>query len=488
MRRMKNFGNWMVFSALVLTILFFQVVQASDKDIERLEEAFVSAVEKVRPAVVNISSAKRVKVVEFMPFDEDFWRFFFHDVPGEPWRRRPREREKEPETETHKRYSLGAGLILDAKNGYVLTNNHVIAGADEVTVTYTPENGRTHEYEAEVKGADEMFDIAVLQIEPDVPLPQAVLGDSAKLRVGQWVLAIGHPYGYPHTVTQGIVSAKGREISPHRRQFFEDYIQTSAAINRGNSGGPLVNLRGEVVGISTAITTPSGGFIGIGFAIPIDLVKEIKEDLIEHGKVFRGFLGILIENLDRDSAETLGLDRETGILVVEVQTGTPAEEAGMQRYDVIISYQGEEVSTVHQLRGLVGGTKPGTEVRLQVIRDGKEMTIPVKLGTAEPGEEGEVVGTATLWRGLSVRELTDSDRKRFDLGTDITGVAVANVETDSPAGKAGLQEGDIISELDRTPVESVRDFERIVKNIKQERSVFIYVENKGILVLKPDEE
>jgi len=379
---------------------------------------------EVSPAVVNISTSQ---VVRFNrprmrspfgqqdPFDEFFNNFFG---------RMPREQ---------KRRSLGSGFIV-SPDGYILTNNHVVEKADEVTVTLLDKE----EFKAQVVGSDSKTDIALIKIEAKKKLPHVTLGDSEKLDVGEWVVAIGNPFGLGHTVTAGIVSAKGRIIGSGP---YDDFIQTDASINPGNSGGPLFNLRGEVVGINTAIIQ---GGQGIGFATPSQLVRPVFEQLKDKKKVTRGWLGVYIQRLTPEAAENLGLGDRRGALVSDVTSGGPAEKAGIRSGDVIMAFNGKEIKDEHELPPIVASTAPGKKVEVRLVREGKEVTLTVVIAEME-GEPGKPAGKSDLSKdlGLTVQDITPEIAQHLDL-QNAKGVVVTGVGDGSPAEDAGFQTGDII--------------------------------------------
>ncbi len=413
-------------------------------------------VKEVSPAVVNVSTTQ---VVRFnrprtrSPFGhdpfEDFWNNFFGNMPRE-----------------QKRRSLGSGFIV-SEDGYILTNNHVIEKADEITVTLLDKE----DFKAKVIGADPKTDIALIKISAGKKLPHVALGDSDKLEIGEWVFAIGNPFGLGHTVTAGIVSAKGRIIGSGP---YDDFIQTDASINPGNSGGPLFNLEGQVVGINTAIIQ---GGQGIGFATPIDLAKAVLSQLREKGKVTRGWLGVYIQRLTPDIAQSLNIPGKKGALVSETTKDGPAEKAGIKSGDVIVSYNGKDVNDEHELPQMVAATAPGKKVTVGVIRDGKELKVPVTIAQME-GEKGAAPSAApdlTKGLGLSVQDITPEIAQQFEI-ENRKGVIVSQVEGGSPADDAGFQEGDIIRSINRQPVKNVAEFGSVLKKLKGEKTVLFLVE------------
>jgi serine protease Do len=411
---------------------------------------------EVSPAVVNISTTQVVRfnrprmrspLGQQDPF-EDFWNNFFGNVPRE-----------------QKRKSLGSGFIV-SEDGYILTNNHVVEKADEISVTLLDKE----EFKAEVVGTDPKTDIALIKIKVGKKLPYVHLGDSEKLEIGEWVLAIGNPFGLGHTVTTGIVSAKGRIIGSGP---YDDFIQTDASINPGNSGGPLFNLMGEVVGINTAIIQ---GGQGIGFATPIHLAKSILGQLKEKGKVTRGWLGVYIQRLTPDMAESLSVPGKKGALVADVTKDGPAEKAGIRSGDVIVKFNGKDVNDEHELPQIVATVKPGKKVDVKVIREGKEQAISVTIGEME-AEPVRRAGSPDLTKGLGLtaQEITPEVARHLDI-ENRKGVIVTSVEPGSPADGAGFQEGDVIRQINRQSVSNTAEFQKLLKKVKDEKTVLFLVE------------
>jgi Do/DeqQ family serine protease len=402
-------------------------------------------IEQVSPAVVNISVSGSVTVNNPLAQDEFFRRFF----------QLPPESKREVQ-------SAGSGVIVDAAKGYIVTNHHVIENASKITVTLL--DNRT--FEAKVIGSDQASDIAVLQVTAE-QLEEIKLGDSNSLRVGDYVVAIGNPFGFSHTVTSGIVSGLGRSgINP---DAYEDFIQTDASINPGNSGGALVNLRGELVGVNSAIISRGGGNIGIGFAIPVNMVRSIMTQLIEHGSVSRGLLGVNITDLTPENAQIYGLKSTSGALVAAVTPNSAAERAGIQIEDVIISVNGQRVRDSGSLRNMIGLMRPGEEVRVGLIRDGKEMTVVAKLGelTSSAAAAAEPEPPAELDPVFEGADIVDND----DAGQP--GLRVLRVLPDSPAAERGLRAGDIITHVNRVRVRTVAEAAALMKDA---RSIILTVQ------------
>jgi serine protease Do len=359
---------------------------------------------------------------------------------------------------------LGSGVIVDGE-GYILTCNHVVAGAEKLKVTLA--DGRT--FDAKATGTDPETDLAVIKLDGDVKdLPAAKLGDSDALHVGQWVLAIGNPFGFANTVSAGVVSAKGRIIGKAR---YEDLIQTDAAINPGNSGGPLVNLSGEVVGLNNAIISPTGAYQGIGFAIPINLGKEVLDDLKAGKTVERGYLGVLGEDVEPGVAEQFGYKGKGGGLVNEVQPDSPASKAGIQEGDIITRWNGKEVENFSLLRRMVAATQPGQKVEVTVWREGKENTLTLEVARLAESQQASASGSG--WLLLQVGPVTDEIRQRLSRG-NLQGVVVTAVAPDSPAHQA-IEAGDVIQSINQRPVNSVEDYSKLVAGTNPKNGVLLRV-------------
>ena len=409
---------------------------------------FASVIDPALPEVVNISSTKVVKEqAEPNIFSDPFFRQFFGNQPNAP---------QQPQTQ--REYSLGSGVIINP-DGYILTNNHVVAGASDVEV-FT-QNRR--EYKAKIIGTDKRTDIAVLKINA-TGLPAFTLGDSSKLKVGDVVFAIGDPFGIGETATMGIVSATGRTLGGHV-EHYEDFIQTDAAINPGNSGGALIDLRGHLIGINTAIIAGGGGGNeGIGFAIPINLAHHVMDEIVAHGKVIRGYLGVSIENVSPDMAKAFGLSQGGGALVADVQSGSPAQKAGVKRGDIILKLNGQAVSGMSDLSLRVSEMSPGSIAHLQIFRNGHTMDINVKLGTFPANgviaSSGPRSGVGLP--GLTVQNLTGTYDQQLGLPQGTKGVVATQVNPTSSAAAAGIQRGDVIEEIDHRPVDNVKEYNQAV--------------------------
>lgn len=396
-------------------------------------------IKQVNPAVVNIATRGHVDVQRNPLFNDPFFRRFFN-VP---------EQQQQREFQ-----SLGSGVIVDADKGLILTNNHVIDNADEISVTLM--DGRN--VDATVIGSDERTDIAVLQIKAD-NLSAIKLGDSEKLQVGDFVIAIGNPFGFSHTVTSGIVSALGR--SGLNDENYEYFIQTDASINPGNSGGALVNLRGELVGINTAIVSRSGGNIGIGFAIPINMAQKVMAQILEYGEVKRGVLGVFIQQLTPDLANAMDIDINDAALVTRVIEGSAAEKAGVKVGDVIIGLNGEAIKSSADLRNRIGLLRVGEKIELTLLRDSDKLTLDATISAPEEFQASTDTMHPKL-AGAIITELTEA----APLFGKVKGVLVADVAPRSPAARAGLQPGDIITSVNRKPITSVEEFRTAVKDQK----------------------
>ena len=430
---------------------------------------FTGLVDDAVPAVVNIRVTQygdRVRPdreMENPHGDEEipeFWRRFF-DVPGNPGNGRP------------DRQGAGSGFVIES-DGYIMTNHHVVEGADQIIVRLADRR----EFEAELIGSDPLSDIALLKIDAE-DLPTLKLGHSDALRPGEWVVAIGSPFNFEQSVTAGIVSAKGRSTN---QQQYVPFIQTDVAINRGNSGGPLLNMDGEVVGINSWILSSGGGYMGLSFSIPIETASEAAKQLREHGKVSRGLLGVQVGPVTREMAEALDLDRPIGALVNDVTAGGAAEKAGIQPGDVILSFDGETVESSGDLPPLVGANPPGTRAEVLVSRNGKEKSFTVTLDALESDDEGNLLAAAPAGGqsnalGLEVEPIADDNRRA--LGDPDGGVIISGVESDA-AYRAGLRRGDIILMINNEKIEDLKSFEKAVESIPEGKAVALRVMRDGV--------
>ncbi len=427
------------------------VAAADNVTARQINDLFISASSKANPSVVTIASERVVQ----RPFRHPFFDFWGDDLGNFG-----------PAPESRSRV-LGSGVIIDAAQGYIVTNHHVIDGAEDIEVTLIDKRKLT----AKVVGTDPSSDIAVIKVDVD-NLQQAQVGSSDELRIGEWVLAIGSPFSpnLDHTVTAGIVSAKGRsDIFSGGR--YEDYIQTDAAINPGNSGGALVNLNGELIGINTAIATDgrSRSSAGVGFAIPINLVMRMVDDLIEHGKVTRAYLGVIIQDVDASLAKALDMKRPEGAIVSEVHSDTPAAEAGIKEGDVIIRVDDIAIRDNSHLRNVISSSRPGDRRKLKVIRDGKEKTITVKLGELQPEEtqaarddDRDEETTVQSRTGFAVADLDSREAQRFDVQVE-DGVLVTVVNSRSKAARGGIRPGDVVVKIDDRKIRNLRDYKQALK-------------------------
>ena len=432
---------------------------------------FTELVEQASPAVVNISTRQVIPTqaagMQQMPDLEGlppmFREFFERSIPQLP-QQAPRQREAQ---------SLGSGFIISA-DGYVLTNNHVVADADEIVVRLSDRS----ELEAKLIGADPRTDVALLKVDGK-DLPTVKLGKSEALKVGEWVVAIGSPFGFDHSVTAGIVSAKGRSLPDEN---YVPFIQTDVAINPGNSGGPLFNLDGEVVGINSQIFTRSGGFMGLSFAIPIDVAMNVAEQLKAEGKVSRGWLGVVIQEVNKDLAETFGLDKPAGALVAQVLENGPAAKGGLQVGDVILALDGQPIQVSADLPHLVGTLKPGTEVVLDVVRNGERNRLELAVGAlpddgeavAAGGKKGAERSSNRL--GVSVVDLTAEQKQTLEVEG---GALISEVQGNGPAAVIGLRPGDVITHLNNESIDSAKTFSRVAEALPKNRSVSMRVLRQG---------
>lgn len=443
-------------------------------------DSFADLSEKLLPAVVNISSTQKAmdgpQMPDFPQFPpgspfEDFFDHFMDrrgDIPSMP-----------PS-------ALGSGFVVDAQKGYIVTNNHVIRDAEEVRVTFHDDETLT----AKIIGHDDKTDIAVLQVETDKPLTAVDFGDSDILRVGDWVLAIGNPFGLGGTVTAGIISARQRDIQAGP---YDDFLQTDASINRGNSGGPMFDMDGKVIGINTAIFSPSGGSVGIGFAIPSALAKPVIDQIIEYGRTRRGWLGVRIQKVTEEIAESLGLESDNGALVASVTEDGPAEDAGLKTGDVLLKFNGEDIEEMKYLPRMVAETKIKSTVEVEYWRDGKVRKTRVKIGELEKAEEEGLLQTASTnepleadgvsieGTGLIVKALNDQLRSDYGLGADAQGLLIFSVDPTSEAAMKGLVEGDVIVEAGQTPVRSPVDLKKAVDTAREKKrsSILLLLSRDG---------
>lgn len=424
-------------------------------------QAMAEVTAAAKPAVVNIASTQTIKT-QGIPspfFNDPFFRHFFGDEFG--FNDKPKER---------KQSGLGSGVIVD-KDGYILTNNHVVRNATEIKIKLSDKR----EFKGKVIGSDPKTDIAVIKIEAK-DLPVIKFGDSDSLKVGETVIAIGNPYGLNQTVTSGIVSATGR--ANVGIADYEDFIQTDAAINPGNSGGALVNVRGELVGINTAIFSTSGGYQGIGFAIPSNMVKVVMESLIKKGKVIRGWLGVSIQPMTPDLAKQFKLSDEKGALVGDVFEDSPAEKAGIKRGDVIVEYNGKKIDEPVGLRNMVAGTSPNEKASLKIIRDGKPLAIDVVIIEQPSGLQKLPGNFENYLKGVHVQNLTPEIRRSLEIPKRVSGVIVSDIDDGSPS-EGVLVRNDVILEINKNRITSTKSYESAVSKIKQGENILLLVFRNG---------
>jgi len=445
--------SW-ILSLCVLFSLWVSTSAAAEDALVDLSRAITYVAKKNIPAVVHIEVTQRQEVVNpFFPFENDpFFRFFF-DVP-----RMPRKFKRELK-------GLGTGMIMDPQ-GHILTNHHVVAGATEIQVLMS--DGRR--FPATLVGSDPKTDLAVLKVDVKEALPHVTFGDSDKVEVGEWVVAIGHPRGLDQTVTQGIISAKHRRgiMDPSN---YQDFLQTDAAINPGNSGGPLLNLKGEVIGVNAAIVSQSGGFEGIGFAIPSNMALHIAKALIAHGKVERGWIGVSVQDLTPEMARSFGLKTPRGALVADVVRGGPADRAGMKRGDVVVRYRGKEVLDASTLRNFVAISPIGEEVEVKIVREGKEKTLRLRIGSLQEALQRKVTSLRDRL-GAQVRPVTPKEAREYGLESP-QGVFITWIDRSGPLGEVGFEVGDLILEINGKTIGGLEDLVDVVSNLRPHQRVVL---------------
>ncbi|MBT3361484.1 MAG: DegQ family serine endoprotease [Rhodospirillales bacterium] len=466
---------WIVSAFLALAL----VLAAAAAQAKAPPDGFADLAEKLLPAVVNISTTQTIQgrtgpeAPQLPPGFEEFFKEFFD-------RNQPKQRKR-------KATSLGSGFIIDA-SGYVVTNNHVIQDAEEITVILQDDT----RLDAELVGRDPKTDLAVLRVKPEKDLPAVSFGDSDKMRVGDWVVAIGNPFGLGGTVTAGIISARGRDIN---NGPYDDFLQTDASINRGNSGGPMFDLDGGVVGINTAIYSPSGGSIGIGFAIPSAIAKSVVRQLIETGTVRRGWLGVHIQTVTDEIAETLGLEEGKGALVASVIKGGPAEEAKIEAGDVILDFNGREVSQMRRLPRIVADTGVGKTVDVTLWRNNEKLNVRVTVGELEPSEKEMAAVTdgpkieeggsekAIDALGMTLSVVTDALRQKFELGEETKGLVVTAIAEGGPASEKGISPGDVVVEVSQEDVTGPDQVDELVGSADKagRKSVLLLIDGQGRL-------
>lgn len=482
-----------------LTILFLPLFifivspihDAHARDVQPLQNApssFADLAEQLLPAVVNVSSTQRVKEIDdagmpdLPPFPpgspfEDFFEDFM-DQRGS--------RNNGGIAPALPAASLGSGFIIDAENGYIITNNHVVKDADEIRITLHDDST----IPAEIVGRDEKIDIAILKVTTDKKLEAVKFGNSDKMRVGDWIVAIGNPFGLGGTVTSGIISARQRDINSGP---YDDYLQTDASINRGNSGGPMFDLDGNVIGINTAIFSPTGGSVGIGFAIPSNLAKPVVDQLIKFGRTKRGWLGVRIQTVTDEIAESLGLDKARGALIASTTPGGPAEAAKLQAGDIVLEFDGKPVVDMRALPRIVAETPIDKAVSLTYWRDGREVKAKVEIGELEKAEDNGLLASNSKPQtkveksekvkniGMSITSLNNALRNQYNVPDDVDGVLITKVDPKGEAAEKGLNAGDVIVEINQKPVTSIKEFTTVMKKaIKSKRSsVLLLINHEG---------
>lgn len=463
-----------VIMALVMSMASGAVAQEDNIAVlQKTSRAFASVAEKAKPAVVNIRVEKTSKAQNSFDrgnsqapdefYDHPFFKQFF----GPQMRQRS---QPQPRTQPRTQKGQGSGFIID-KDGYILTNNHVVANADTITVHFN--DGK--KLEAKLIGADPLSDVALIKVESEKDLPTVAMGDSDAMEVGEWVIAIGNPFGLTQTVTVGIVSAKGR--SQVGLNEYENFIQTDAAINPGNSGGPLLNIQGEVIGINSALYSKSGGYMGIGFAIPINMAQTIQEQLQATGKVTRGWLGVVIQDIDENLAESFGLKSDQGVLLSNVQAGSPAEKSGLKDGDIVLSIDGMKVADSSALRNKVALVEPGAKMKMVIVRDGKEQIVSVKVGERPSDPNALITGVNENVEnefGLGFQELTPEVASQLGYKVE-KGIIIKDVAQGSAASKAGLKPGMLIEQVNKMSVFTLVDIEKALKHSLDAQRVLLRV-------------
>ena len=437
--------------------------------LDRTSKAFSSVVKKAGPAVVHVAVEKAATVKNMGQFPSDLFNDPFFERFFGPQSRQPRVNPKQDNKRSFKQKAAGSGFII-ASDGFILTNNHVVEDAEKITVRLADKR----EFTAKVVGTDPQSDVAIIKIDGK-DLPILPLGNSDALEVGEWVIAIGSPFELSQTVTVGVVSAKGRNRMGITD--YENFIQTDAAINPGNSGGPLLNIRGEAVGMNTAIFSRSGGYMGIGFAIPINMAKSIEQQLRKSGKVTRGWLGIAIQDVNEELAKSFGHKMSGGALISEVTEGSPAKKSGLLQGDIVVAIDGVPVTDVADLRNKIAMILPNTNLPLRIIRDGKEKELVVTIGE-QPADMASIAkkmtGAGLSEMGLTLQDLTDEVAKQFDYSKN-QGVLIADVDPDSPAAQVGLQPGQLVEEVNRIRVQNLKELEQAMKKSNNPKQVLLRV-------------
>jgi serine protease Do len=454
----KSMAAWVI---IALLLVAGSSVSSSARNVAEAPVSFSHLVKIANPSVVNISAVKIIKEEQEIPMPfgpndpmRDFFeRYFGGQIPKK-----------------YKQKSLGTGFIID-KKGFILTNNHVVEQTDEIRVRTA--DGK--EFDAKIVGRDPMTDLALIRIKSNIPFIPLTFGDSNRLEVGDWVVAIGNPFGLGNTVTAGIVSAKYRQIGAGA---YDNFIQTDTPINTGNSGGPLLNTAGEVIGMNTAIFSQSGGSVGIGFAIPINMVKDLLPQLIK-GKVIRGWIGVMIQKVTPELKGKLNLPDEQGALVSDVVPRGPADESGIERGDVIVAFDGKPIRQSRELPYIVASTPVGKTVPVEVIRNREKMSAEIRVGELKTAEEEfQPESKAEPSFGMTLQEITPELAKQYDL-TITSGILIVNVENNSPAAEADIRSGDIIIEVDRMPVNNIASFNRKMHQYKKGNTILFLINRDG---------
>ncbi|HAM39585.1 MAG: hypothetical protein A2474_07880 [Elusimicrobia bacterium RIFOXYC2_FULL_34_12] len=465
------------------TSLGIRTTDTVSKEVLNLQDAFANVADEIKPTVVSIYTEQVIR--QSLPFNffysdpfEDFFDQFF-GRPSQPERNQPQQRYSQKRVE-----GAGSGVIID-KDGYILTNYHVVRNAEKITVKLA----NNKEYIGKVIGKDAKTDLAVVKIKPYGELIIAKLGDSDKIRVGQWVIAIGSPFGLEQTVTVGIISAKRQNISVEGN-VYRDFIQTDASINRGNSGGPLLNIFGEVVGINTAIFSQSGGSVGVGFAIPINRAKNILDSLITKGKVERGFLGVKIENVDEVFAKQSGLKEISGVVLTDVIDGLSADKAGLKRGDIILEFNGKKIDSVEKLQDIVSATEPNKKINVIIWRDRTRKNVSVILGewteevSVSSPEQKNIKEQTASWNGMSVKEFKSDMARELNVSPDEKGVVIIDIKAGSKADEMGLYIGDIIRAINNQRTITILEFESVIKKVSLTEGVLFDINRGGNLIYK----
>jgi serine protease Do len=486
--KIKNLIIWGVIVLLSTMITGFTQASWSKKDeaVDPIKDqpftfkTFSEIAKTQSPTVVNISTTTIIKQrsrQNQQPFDapepfggDDFFKFFFG-----------------PRSQSQKLQSLGSGVIIDSE-GYILTNNHVVEDVDEIQVKTL--DGKT--YQAKVIGTDQQTDVALIKIEPETTLTAIPFGNSDQIEVGDWVMAIGNPFGFDHTVTVGVVSAKGRSfVMPQEELPYQDFIQTDASINPGNSGGPLLDVAGRLIGINTVIASRTGQSAGIGFAIPVNMINDVLYDLKDKGSVTRGWLGISIQTITDELKDAMKLTTTQGAIVSEIMKDSPASEGGLETGDVITHFDGVEIKDSAHLSRTVAHTAVDKDVKVKVLRKGKEKTLTIKIGK-KPEDIKNMKNSAgvSLNLGMTVTDITPELSRQMGL-KDVEGVVVSNIDAGGAADRAGLIRGDIILEVNQTKIKSIKEYRAIVEKLESGKSAVLYIlrgETRHYLVVKPKSE